>query len=416
MFAYWASQSSAMLLTNHFLLSTPQASNCCPVFTFSDEFQLRLRRFYKILNPLTMNEARNCCVNSNYTDLVTIYSQTENMNLKKMVLNQPTSGSLLIGGTYCRWLDGNPVTFHSFGPKMVKFSFSECCAAMDFDGKWLCDNCPTPRFFMCFKRDVKQQLYIHYLVRENKTWEDAWEHCRREAADLVSIRNHEENQQVMQAANGGMPFWIGARFNATKLSWIDGGHSDFTANTSNNGCFAHIPYKGDWSEEDQIETVRELKRNQVSEPVWIGLRQSRLFSYWFWVSGYKIKNYSNWKDGKAPEPYISQYCGVMDDLEGEFKWSDKNCMARYRALCEVPESEMRISLNPDTSLRGIPGTHAHETGHVQIMNWSLPLRNSFLNDIKPHAQIQAHCPASACPMTGVLLESGPTHAGSDSTL
>nr|XP_055045555.1 C-type lectin lectoxin-Lio2-like [Misgurnus anguillicaudatus] len=88
------------------------------------------------------------------------------------------------------------------------------------------------------------------------------------------------------------------------------------------------------SQNDQLDTKRELRRQKISGPVWIGLRQSRLFGFWIWADGSFVKSWTNWKGGRQPEHQMSQYCGAMEKVNGVFKWSDRDCRAKFRVLCE----------------------------------------------------------------------------------
>ncbi|RXN22927.1 macrophage mannose receptor 1-like protein [Labeo rohita] len=73
------------------------------------------------------------------------------------------------------------------------------------------------------------------------------------------------------------------------------------------------------SKDDQIETERELKRKKISGPVWVGLRQSRLFGFWIWYNRLHLGPWTNWKDGSAPEHQISEHCGALEKVNGQYK-------------------------------------------------------------------------------------------------
>uniref|UniRef100_A0A671K1W1 C-type lectin domain-containing protein n=1 Tax=Sinocyclocheilus anshuiensis TaxID=1608454 RepID=A0A671K1W1_9TELE len=88
------------------------------------------------------------------------------------------------------------------------------------------------------------------------------------------------------------------------------------------------------SEDDQMETERELKRQNISEPVWVGLRQSRLFGFWIWYNGLRVGPWTNWKEGSPPEHQMSQHCGALEKVNGQYKWCDKDCRSKFRVLCE----------------------------------------------------------------------------------
>ncbi len=88
------------------------------------------------------------------------------------------------------------------------------------------------------------------------------------------------------------------------------------------------------SVDDQIETERELKRQKISGPVWVGLRQSRLFGFWIWYNGLYVGPWTNWKEGSAPEHLISEHCGALEKVNGQYKWCDKDCRSKFKVLCE----------------------------------------------------------------------------------
>lgn len=92
------------------------------------------------------------------------------------------------------------------------------------------------------------------------------------------------------------------------------------------------------SEIEQEEMKTELVRRRVFEPVWVGLKQSRLFGFWMWANGNAVCPYSNWDEGKQPEHGLSQHCGAVDPQK-QFGWRDMNCLSHHRALCHITCSQ-----------------------------------------------------------------------------
>uniref|UniRef100_A0A4W4FBN4 C-type lectin domain-containing protein n=1 Tax=Electrophorus electricus TaxID=8005 RepID=A0A4W4FBN4_ELEEL len=88
------------------------------------------------------------------------------------------------------------------------------------------------------------------------------------------------------------------------------------------------------SDLDQKEVESELRRNNVSGPVWVGLRQSRLFGFWIWSNGMAVSHWTNWHGGIQPEHHLSHYCGAIETKDQVFEWHDKNCRSKFRVLCE----------------------------------------------------------------------------------
>ncbi|XP_067284773.1 macrophage mannose receptor 1-like [Pseudorasbora parva] len=338
----------------------------------------RLRSFHLIDTTMTINEALNAC-RKNYTDLATIYNEEENKELEDILKGPSNENSGWIGASSCKWSNGDSVTFTKYSGT---FNTEPCCGAINTEGRWECFNCTsTKMYFMCHDQDPGQQSYRYSLIRENKTWTEAQLSCRKNHTDLVRIRNEMENDRVMKAGNGSDSFWIGLRYNHS-IDWLDGGRSDYTQDSSSKGCFTSLSISppGSWvkrnsgegstlcyksliyvsenvmsweealdfcnsnysgllsiqSEKDQIEMELELKRRSISGPVWVGLRQSRLFGFWIWTNGLNMGNWTNWKGGSQPEHQISQHCGAIEkEADGQYKWSDKDCASEFTFLCEV---------------------------------------------------------------------------------
>ncbi|KAG1932499.1 hypothetical protein F2P79_021045 [Pimephales promelas] len=338
----------------------------------------RLRRFYSINETMQMNEALNVC-RSNYTDIVTIYDEEENNESVNILKNNTNSVSGWIGASSCKWSNGELVTFTNYSET---FNKEKCCGVINTNGRWDCINCTsTKKYFMCYDQGHGQQSYS--LIRKNRSWFEAQMYCRKNHTDLVTIRDEEENDRVKEARNGNDSFWIGLQYN-NSLDWFDGGYSDYKQISSSQGCFTYLSSKnnthgGYWfkanngsylalcyksfihvskkkmswedaldycdtypntsglliiqSENDQIETERELIRRRISGPVWVGLRQSRLFGFWMWIDGRHVGNWSNWKGGSQPGE-ISFYCGAMEKVDGQYKLCDKDCKSEFTVLCE----------------------------------------------------------------------------------
>ncbi|XP_051977098.1 uncharacterized protein LOC127639226 [Xyrauchen texanus] len=347
----------------------------------------RLREFI-ILNATNLTAARNTC-QSEFTDLVTVYDEQDNMELTKIlrdkILNK-TSPSAWIGAyqneTHIteKWSNGDEVTFRRITGNLSQTG----CFTMKHDGSWDFLICNTPKYFMCYVQVVSQASRTYELIKDNKNWSDAQRYCRENYTDLVSIRDETENNEVKEAGKqSNIPFWIGLF--SDSVEWFDGGQSAYRkysgpqngiftflfqneswmkSNSNNNFrplCYkSHIHVSRDersWeealdycnnnpntsgllrieSEDDQIETERELRRRRrraISGPVWVGLRQSRLFGFWIWSNGLHVGPWTNWKGGSQPEHQMSHHCGAIEKMNGEFKWTDKDCRSKFTVLCE----------------------------------------------------------------------------------
>ncbi|XP_056312370.1 secretory phospholipase A2 receptor-like [Danio aesculapii] len=339
----------------------------------------RLRQFYKLENKVQLEVAVNQC-RVNYTDLVTVYDQQENIKLLQLIKNSSTPIGWI--GAYRRnyslkWSNGDDVSYSRYSPSSLDQSR---CAAMNA-GDWESILCNETKHFMCYKKEAGGSSYIYSLILQNKSWFDAQLYCRENHTDLVSIRNEEENNLVMnKGEQSNTPFWIGLLNDS--VDWRDGGRSAYrnwspNADQSKTNAaiilpdgrwmkanvgsyyplcyksFLHVsPAEMSWedamnycsahfsralcleSENDQTETQRELNRNNISAPVWVGLRQSCPFRFWMWINGLEVGNWTNWKGGMAPEAALSQHCAAMEKVNGQYTLSDEDCRSTFRVVCE----------------------------------------------------------------------------------
>ncbi|XP_060716427.1 uncharacterized protein LOC132839463 isoform X1 [Tachysurus vachellii] len=258
-----------------------------------------------------------------------------------------------------KWSNGDCVTFKNMTQNCLSPGF---CAAMKANGEWELIICTNTRNFMCYKKDSSQCINYH-LILETKTWYEAQCYCRQCYTDLVSIQELEQNDKVKSVGSKSVtPFWIGLLCNDSKQT--DGGNSTCVRLSSVSHCdndpalcyntSIHVSDVAlSWekaldycqeqnrtgllqieSKDDQVEVEKELKRRCVSEPVWVGLRQSQLFGFWIWPNGNAVFPYNNWDEGKQPEHQVSQHCGAVVPQK-HYKWTDMNCEAQYIALCHI---------------------------------------------------------------------------------
>ncbi|KAL6467457.1 hypothetical protein MHYP_G00231340 [Metynnis hypsauchen] len=336
---------------------------------------------------MSPSEARAAC-RTNYTDLVTVYSDEENTALTNLI-NMTGSSKAWIGlnrnQSSDKWSNGDDVTFSNLTRVCGSGS---CCAAMKADGSWESLQCTEKRNFMCYKEDT-DLTHRYHLISENMSWYEAQSSCRNNYTDLVSIRDQNQNEAVRtEGLKNSTSFWIGLL--RDDWEWTDRGRSAYrnwapsqprpsSSSSSSSNCATLT--KGKWnsvpcsnqplpalcyssfihvnddskswedaldyctednrtgflriqSESDQREVEFELRRRHVPGTLWVGLGQSQLFGFWMWTDGIGVGPWSNWVGGRQPEPPLSHHCGVIDTEEG-FKWRDKDCRSKFRFLCEV---------------------------------------------------------------------------------
>lgn len=95
----------------------------------------------------------------NYTDLVTVYDQQDNMELIKLLNASLPSGWIgaYIGNRSMKWSNGDDVTFNS---SLTADCGATCCAAMKADGGWESVDCTQKKYFMCYEQGKKNIINL----------------------------------------------------------------------------------------------------------------------------------------------------------------------------------------------------------------------------------------------------------------
>ncbi|XP_030609391.1 C-type lectin lectoxin-Lio3-like [Archocentrus centrarchus] len=116
--------------------------------------------------------------------------------------------------------------------------------------------------------------YSAFVVRENRTWEEALEYCREQHDDLASVA----------------------------------------------------------SETEILLMQTELKKYNTTEHVWIGLRF--LSGDWLWVDGQEL-DYELWGQGGKPScPDAKMKCGALQVTGGSLGvWEARDCEKRLNFIC-----------------------------------------------------------------------------------
>ncbi|XP_069815127.1 macrophage mannose receptor 1-like isoform X2 [Dendropsophus ebraccatus] len=186
---------------------------------------------------------------------------------------------------YLNWLPGNPsvdpdVNCVTVNPgKNTKWESKECKQKLGYICKK--DNSQTadapspgtsdPTF--CPSSWFPYNGYCYYLVRENKTWQDAVLSCRKEESDLASLHNIEEVSAV-----------------ALQLQFGD------------------------------------------AEYVWLGLNDLKTQLFFEWSDGSPV-TYTTWQRGEPSHLIgIQEDCVVLSTKDGQ--WADKICEKRFPYICK----------------------------------------------------------------------------------
>ncbi|XP_034005968.1 macrophage mannose receptor 1-like [Trematomus bernacchii] len=112
------------------------------------------------------------------------------------------------------WSDGKKFSFRHWEDSFEDVA-SKTCAITTSNGKWSSDTCTVKKPFYCYEDKV-------ILIKENKTWDEALDHCRENHRDLVSITDSHQQRWVQEKAEmADTEFvWLGMRYTCTLDLWF----------------------------------------------------------------------------------------------------------------------------------------------------------------------------------------------------
>lgn len=224
-----------------------------------------------------------------HTDLAPVSVPRDQQRLSNLVDYQQTFGWI---GLYrdpdnvtagWRWSGGTYMTFQNWGYMYPASSSRHCAHMRTHNKRWYEYNCYHYQPFFCFNVVV---------VTEEKTWEEALEHCRERHGDLASLLSETEVLLVLKEVRKKTAMQSGL-----------------------------------WTK-DQLSIGTEEQR------LWIGLRY--LGDRWLWVNEDPMENYQAWspeeggRGGRASCPGRDRLCGVLT-MEG--RWESRDCGERHRFIC-----------------------------------------------------------------------------------
>ncbi|XP_042596721.1 C-type mannose receptor 2-like isoform X1 [Cyprinus carpio] len=247
-------------------------------------------------------EAQEFC-RTFHTDLVNVRTSSENQEVKKTAKKDVWIG--LFKDPWS-WSDQSNSSFRFWNSSQLSNNRrdQDCVTVMvNQTGKWNDVQCNTTQPFIChgvlksqpttkpattdteggnrstqptqtLTTGAEQDNMI--LVRENLTWTEAVTYCRKHHVDLVSIH----------------------------------------------------------SEELQNRTARKATQASTSH-VWLGLRYTCSFNFWFWIKNREADCYQNWAPGHGPHGY--EECGLSGAMEstGGHQWVGRPESERLNFICQI---------------------------------------------------------------------------------
>ncbi|KAF3697765.1 Macrophage mannose receptor 1 [Channa argus] len=174
-------------------------------------------KFNKINVKMTWPQAQSYC-RVNHTDLISGLKQLDDVKSQLNVGNQLWIG--LFRDTW-RWSDGSSSSFRywdNVSPNdLVKKQSDKKCATtvLNKAGKWSFDDCNNKKPFICYSGKV-------ILIKQDKTWNEALNYCRKKYHDLVSITSPNIQAEVQEEAKKAKTthVWIGLRYTCTLDLWF----------------------------------------------------------------------------------------------------------------------------------------------------------------------------------------------------
>nr|XP_004541584.1 macrophage mannose receptor 1 [Maylandia zebra] len=365
---FWLVALQFVIMTENNRLTTMKRTSAAyltflSVFCF---FTLGSSDFHHITLTENYTQAKSYCRDM-YTDLATIYNLEDMNNLVSLASNitENTWIGLEIGAVWMwHWsLPGQLTDFFKWKSGEVITNNQEECAALDQFGGWFVSACGVLRKFVCQGTHTGDFIFVN----ESKSWWDAQSHCRGLPSDLVSIHSEAENMAVLNVS-ASQTVWIGLFKDPWK--WSDGSNSSFRfwrasqpSYLPNQDCVAAVfQDNGKWNKQScsnqlnfvchgegnmiliqenmtwiealsycrkhyfdlvDIKTkniqdqVAQKAKNATSSYVWLGLRYTVQFNFWFWIRS-TSSCYQNWLPGEGPQrDYGSAVSGAMEATGGQ---------------------------------------------------------------------------------------------------
>ena len=171
-----------------------------------------------ISSAMTWEEAQYYC-RQHYRDLSSITTQEENeMLLQAAGPNPPDSWiglhRTIVDPNTWVWSNGDVVSFFNWKSGDPDWGYQLCVQIRD--AGWFDDYCSDTRPFFCER--------ILVLVKENKTWEEAYEYCRAHYTGLAFLSSQTQLDLAKEETNDTqtVSVWTGLRFLAGEWLWVNG--------------------------------------------------------------------------------------------------------------------------------------------------------------------------------------------------
>ncbi|KTG44531.1 hypothetical protein cypCar_00018106 [Cyprinus carpio] len=172
-------------------------------FSTAPVLQQSMNMYYFVSELKTFAEAQLYC-RATYTDLATFENtdDLDTLQTDQVTYTGAWIGLMETGNFYWHWAladrrfykDGE-IKYRNWAAFEPDDGLNQDCVIMTYKGQFQNTNCLDPFNFICYDVNSPEQryTYISFLY----TWRGAQRHCRLYYTDLVSVRNLDENNQIM---------------------------------------------------------------------------------------------------------------------------------------------------------------------------------------------------------------------------
>lgn len=221
-------------------------------------------KYVYIKKHKSWNEAQSFC-RKHHTDLASVSNEQDNLKLGKLGnSNDHIWIGLKNSSESKKWMwSGGTEVSSFFWASDQPDNQPEQIYGVIHNNKWH-DYPDDHLHFFCYSAEV---------VREEKTWEEALEYCRKHHNNLASVA----------------------------------------------------------SETEMMLIQKELKKHITTEHIWIGLHF--LAGNWLWVDGQEM-GYKAWSEGRKPScPHGKMECAAVQVTRSNNVWEARDCEERLSFIC-----------------------------------------------------------------------------------
>ncbi|RXN19510.1 segment polarity dishevelled -like protein [Labeo rohita] len=152
-----------------------------------------VKEIIHVEKEMSWYNARTYCLSNSGQTLV--LSDKNNLKNLSSSANQLSWVGLYRDYATWYWVDETVSTYFNWFGK---------CASLEWTGYWYITACDKKLFFVC--KNITGDFWV--LVKENKTWQEAKQHCETNHAGLAIISNEKENNITRAVVETGSA-WIG---------------------------------------------------------------------------------------------------------------------------------------------------------------------------------------------------------------